>query len=168
MYNVSMYLLRNHLVAVLFGVIVVLLIGAIFFLPADIFAQEDGGIVPCNGPDCNFCSLAQLGQNIINLAIYLAVFLSAILFAWAGWNYLTNFGDTGKVAKAHSVFANVAVGLIIILAAWLIIDTLMKTVLYGRFGPWNEVCGATQASYSNTFGTSDIVDVYQNIIDNQQ
>ncbi|PJE74125.1 MAG: hypothetical protein COV01_02625 [Candidatus Taylorbacteria bacterium CG10_big_fil_rev_8_21_14_0_10_41_48] len=146
------------------------LISFALLIPGGVFGQETG-IVPCNGPDCNFCSLAQLGQNIINLAIFLAVFLSAILFAWAGWNYLTNFGDTGKVSKAHEIFRNVAVGFIIVLAAWLIVDTLMKTLLGGKFGPWNEVCGGSAANASQTGGLildGSFRDVYDRALDNQQ
>jgi hypothetical protein len=151
-------------------VIAALFISIALVLPGGVFAQDTGGLVPCSGDDCDFCSLAQLGQRIINLAIFLAVFLSAILFAWAGWNYLTNFGDTGKVAKAHEVFRNVAVGFIIILAAWLIIDTLMKTLLGGHFGPWNEVCGGSQSSVgvSGSSNTGFNLDVFEQLIDNQE
>jgi len=99
-------------------------------------------IVPnCSGADCNFCDLTTLVQNIINTSIFLAVLLAAGLFAWAGYLYLSNtVGDTGKVQKAHSMFQNVFIGLVIVLAAWLVVDTLMKTLTGGAFGPWNEVC----------------------------
>jgi len=140
MYNTSMFLRQHTPILIAVG-IAVFFIATAFIAPQFAIAQDTGGLVPCNGPECNFCHLAQLGQNIINLTIFLAVFLSAALFAWAGWNYLTNFGDTSKVSKAHGIFVNVAVGFIIVLAAWLIVDTLMKVMLGGSFGPWNEVCG---------------------------
>jgi hypothetical protein len=159
-----MTVLKAHWPIILAVVIASLIVCIALALPGGVFAQE--GIVPCTGDDCNFCSLAQLGQNIINLAIFLAVFLSAILFAWAGWNYLTNMGDTGKIAKAHSVFVNVAVGFIIILAAWLIVDTLMKTLLGGQFGPWNEVCGGGSV-FGRSLGGSNVIDIYQNIDDQE-
>ena len=148
--------------------IAISLIGIALMAPGGVFWQEQG-IVPCNGPDCNFCHLAQLGQNIINLAVTLSVFVAAVLFAYAGWNYLTNFGDTGKVSKAHGIFKNVAVGFIIIMAAWLIVDTLMKVFLGGGFGPWNEVCGGSAAALSQTGGLiqSGAFDVYQ-FIDAQE
>lgn len=95
-------------------------------------------IVPCNGTDCTVCHLATLAQNIINTAIFITVFLSAVLFAWAGWEMLTSQGNSEKYGHAKGIFGNVVIGLVIILAAWLVIDTLM----YGITGShlWNKIC----------------------------
>ncbi len=110
------------------------------------------GVIPTIVPDncrgdsnrggCqSICDIAQLAQNILNAAIYLAVFLSAVLFAWAGFLYLTNVASSGQHSKAVDVFKNVAIGLVIILAGWLIIDTVMGTLVNkGHFGPWNKIC----------------------------
>ena len=101
-------------------------------------------VVPesCNGPGgCqSICDIAQIAQNVLNDAIYIAVFLSAVLFAWAGLKYLTNVANPGEVTRAKEIFFNVAVGLVIILAGWLVVDTLMKTLMGGGFGPWNKIC----------------------------
>ena len=99
-------------------------------------------LITCDGPDCDLCDLAQLGQNILNAAIYLAVFMSAVLFAYAGFEALTSGGNAAKYNKARSVFTNVAIGLIIILVAWLVVDVTMKTFVpqSGTWGPWNKVC----------------------------
>lgn len=101
-------------------------------------------IVPdeCNrdGGCPSICSLAQLAQNILNAAIYLAVALSAVLFAWAGFLYLTNVGNPGGVSRAKEVFANVFIGLIIIVASWLVIDIVMRAFLGASLLPWNSIC----------------------------
>ena len=99
-------------------------------------------IVPCNGVDCDVCDIATLAQNTLNAGIYIAVFLSAILFAWAGWKYVSAGGDSGKVRSAREIFTNVLIGLIIILAGWLVVDTIMKTFVSesATLGPWNEIC----------------------------
>lgn len=112
--------------------------------PLFAFAQGAGlpkQIVPCDGVKCTVCDLATLAQNIINTGIFVFVFLSALLFAYAGFLYLTN-SAIDKVSEAKSIFKNVVLGLIILLAAWLIVDTLMKSVLGGSFGPWNDICRA--------------------------
>lgn len=99
-------------------------------------------IVPCDGINCNVCHIATLAQRILNTAVYLAVILAAILFAWAGWVFLTAAGSTEKLGKAKSVFGNVFVGLIIILIGWIVVDTIMRT-LVGSGGiapPWNRIC----------------------------
>jgi hypothetical protein len=104
-------------------------------------------IVPCSGavardglPACTICHIAELAQNLLNSAIFLAVFMSAILFAYAGWLYLTNEALQGQ-SEARGLFKDVVMGLIVILGAWLVIDTLMKTVSGGQYFPWNSVCG---------------------------
>ncbi len=109
-------------------------------LPTLVFAQSGipKQIVPCNGTDCTCSHIVTLIQNIINTGIVLVVILSALLFAYAGFLYLTNEA-VGMQQQAKSIFKNVALGLVIMLSAWLIVDTLMKTVLGGSFGPWNAV-----------------------------
>jgi multisubunit Na+/H+ antiporter MnhF subunit len=98
-------------------------------------------IVPCDGLNCNMCHIATLAQNVLNTGIFVAVFLSAILFAWAGWKYVTA-GGGGEVSTAKGIFFNVLIGLVIILAAWLIVDTIMRTLVNenASIGPWNKIC----------------------------
>ena len=117
-------------------------------LPAMVLAQANllpGQIVPqeCNeglGGCKDVCTLAKVADNVLKTGIYIAVFLSAVLFAWAGFKYLTNVANSGEVSKAKEIFMNVAIGLIIILAGWLVIDTLMRTLMGSDFGPWNKIC----------------------------
>lgn len=102
-------------------------------------------IVPCDGTklsgtECTVCSLATLAQNVLNTGIFIAVFFSAIMFAWAGWELLTSQGNEEKYSKAKTIFLNVFIGLIIILAAWLVVDTLMRALLGAKFGPWSAIC----------------------------
>ena len=114
------------------------------------FALQAAGmpaqIVPCAGakaagnlPACNICHLANLAQNLINTGIFVAVFLSAILFAYAGWLYVSNEA-IGKVQDAKNLFLDVVLGLVLVLGAWMLVDTLMHALLGGGFGPWNSVC----------------------------
>jgi len=108
-------------------------------------AGAPGPIVTCGNegqPACTICDIATLAQNILNGGIYIAVFLSATLFAWAGWKYVTAAGGS-DVSSARSIFTNVAIGLILILAAWLIINTIMVTLVKGSpslLMPWNTIC----------------------------
>ncbi|TSC86502.1 MAG: hypothetical protein G01um10148_488 [Parcubacteria group bacterium Gr01-1014_8] len=108
-------------------------------LPLVSNAALPDSIVPCKGLDCTVCSLATLAQNLLNAGIFMAIFISALLFAYAGWLYLTNEA-IGQQQKAKGMFLNVVVGLVLILGAWLIVDTLMKVMLGGSYMPWNSVC----------------------------
>ena len=122
-----------------------LFVTVFFVAPSLVLAASlPGQIVPqsCNGTGgCqSICDIATVAQNVLNTGIYIAVFLSAVLFAWAGLKYLTNAANPGEVSRAKEIFFNVAVGLVIILAGWLVVDTLMKTLMGGTFGPWNKIC----------------------------
>lgn len=89
---------------------------------------------------CTVCDLAKLAQNILDAAIYLAVVLSAVLFAWAGFLYLTNVANTGQHERAIETFRNVVIGLVIIVAGWLVVDIVMRTFVGASLLPWNAIC----------------------------
>ncbi len=127
---------------------IVALFAIIFFIAPSLALAANslpGQIVPseCNevGGCKSICDLATVAQNVLNTGIYVAVFLSAVLFAWAGWLYLTSVAG-GEISRAREIFVNVAIGLVIILAGWLVVDTLMRTLVGngGSFGPWNKIC----------------------------
>jgi hypothetical protein len=115
------------------------------FLPLVVFAQAalDKRIVPCDGVDCTLCHLATLAQNIINTGIFVAVFMSAMIFAFAGWKYLASGANVTEMGDAKSIILNTVIGLIIILGAWLFVDTIMRTLIGnpgGQYLPWNSIC----------------------------
>ncbi|RJQ34699.1 hypothetical protein C4568_02125 [Candidatus Parcubacteria bacterium] len=129
-------------------VVTLIVVGA--FSPLMVQAQSfPGAIVPpaCAGPDaatkCNLCQLTQLARNLLNFAIFLAIVISAVLFAWAGMRYMTAQGDPGTIKVARQTLLNVFLGLLLILCAWLVINTLMgfmvKTDFKGLL-PWNSLC----------------------------
>ena len=107
------------------------------------------GIVPCGDAEdvnsqCGFCDLVTLAQQSISFAVYFTVFVATLLFMFAGFKYITAGGDSGKISEATAVFGKVVVGLVIVLVAWLVVDTVLKTFftsspLNHRFGPWNEI-----------------------------
>ncbi|HVM73752.1 MAG TPA: hypothetical protein VMU13_02665 [Candidatus Paceibacterota bacterium] len=118
-----------------------------FVAPNMVAAAGLTAIVPsdCNGAGgCqSICDLALLAQNVLNDGIYVAVFLSAILFAWAGFKHMTAGGDMHAINEANKVFSAVFIGLIIILSAWLIVSTLMSVIAGGGATPtlpWNQIC----------------------------
>lgn len=100
----------------------------LFFLTP--FFLNAKGLVPCDGTNCDLSALIELGQNVINFLVLVSIALSAIAFAWAGFLYMTSAGDQGKVKQAHTIFKKVAIGLIIVLGAYLIVNL----IVYGLTG----------------------------------
>lgn len=109
----------------------------LFVVPFLVFAD---GIVPCDGPECTICDIAELGQNIINYMVMIAASVAALLFAYAGILYITAGGDSGKISSAHQIFFNVFVGFMLILAAWLIVNLIMMGLLKEDYQDWNVIC----------------------------
>ncbi len=122
-----------------------LLLGAssIFFLPNTSFAA----LVPCNGVECQTCHFIQLGSNIITWLITIMATICAIVVAIAGFKMVTAGGDAGAISEARGMITNVVVGFVILLSAWLVIDTVMKMFVKDNvegYGPWNQIQCVTQ------------------------
>ncbi len=135
-------------------------IGLLLVVPALSFAQ----IVPCDGAIgiggdanrvCQGCHLVQLGQNIITFLIEIIAFGGAVVFAIGGLRMVMSRGNTGEVEAAKSMMTNVVIGLVILLAGWLVIDTVLKVFVKGNedvggvaqiqgYGPWNQIECVTQ------------------------
>ena len=81
-------------------------------------------------------------NNIISLLITLAiVFVAPIMIAYAGFLYVVNPLDPNGMSKARSILRNTIVGIVIALAAWMIVDAIMA-VLYSPSaagGTWSSL-----------------------------
>jgi len=111
------------------GFLLSLAVILILVIPAVTLAQTDGnGIVPCDGPECQACHFVQLGQNLLVWFIKIMASVIAVVVAIAGLKMVTAGGDVGKVSEAKGMMTNALIGFVILLSAWLIIDTVMKLV----------------------------------------
>ncbi len=96
----------------------------------------------CYTGECTVCDSQIMMMSILNFLITFAVIVAALLFVNAGVLYVMSPSNPGNVSRAHKIFTNTLIGLIIILVAYLLIDTVMKS-LYANpkateWGPWNE------------------------------
>src|SRR3989344_5440047 len=98
------------------------------------------GLVPCTGLNCQACSVVSLIQNVIRFVMTASIPIAAILFAYAGILYFTSGGSTGQIEKAHSIFGKVALGFILTISGWLIVETILRAVLAPTyFQNWNTI-----------------------------
>jgi hypothetical protein len=126
-----------------------LLIGAVvYFLPETASAQGILGGV-CSGTECSACDIAVIANSFISWLIGAVMVLFAVLMVIAGFGLVTSGGNPDALSTAKSKFTNAIIGLIIVLSAWLIVDTLMKA-LVGESGQvsgnlaWSEIQCMTQ------------------------
>jgi hypothetical protein len=69
-------------------------------------------------------------NNIISFLITIAiVFVAPVMIAYAGFLYVWNPMNPSGIAKAKSMLTNIVVGIVVALAAWMIVDAVMA-VLY--------------------------------------
>jgi len=95
----------------------------------------------CTGTDCSACNVASLANGVIQWIIGFLFVLFAGLMAWAGFGLVTSNGNQQALDQAKEYFVNAVVGLIIILSAWLIVDTIMRALVGNSANP-----GSVQAS----------------------
>lgn len=106
---------------------------------------DAAGFLTCDGVDCSFCNVVDMGNLIIKWLIGVLFVIAALLLAVAGIKLVISAGNPGAHRDAKKMFTNVLIGFIIVLAAWLIVDTLMRGLLNGEngtivgWGPWQEV-----------------------------
>jgi|GEM_PF-2981066 len=104
-----------------------------------------GGLVPCTGDnECRICHLLVLTKNIIDFFVLICTIIAAILFVNAGVLYVFAPSKPGNIARAHKIFTNTLIGLVIVVATWLLLDTGIKAFYDGSkgaaaWGPWNEL-----------------------------
>lgn len=107
-----------------------LLIAPMILFAAVQGGQEPSSLLPdCEGADCDFNDLMQLANNIMKFIIMIAIPLTAIIFSYAGFLYITAAGNEHQIAQAHDIFVKVAIGFFFILAAWLIVYLITSTLL---------------------------------------
>ncbi len=127
-----------------------MMLGIIVFLPSA-FVQAD--IVPCQGPDCQACNLVELGQNLLTWFIGIMASFIALMFAIGGLKMVMSGGNTESVSKARSIMSSSIIGFFILLAAWLIVDTVMKLFVdEAQVGVWNSIECAVQPTMTGTPG----------------
>ncbi len=78
---------------------------------------------------CTTCDALVLGKNISDFILfYLVPAISALFFIYAGFLILLGGGITTQVAKGRAVFETTVKGLLIIFLAWMIVNTVLRTV----------------------------------------
>lgn len=83
---------------------------------------------PGQSQECGWYDLLQLIKNVMAFLLYLSAFLATMSFVYAGFLYLTAFGEMGKVEQAHGIFTKVALGLVFVFLAWLIVATILSAL----------------------------------------
>lgn len=133
---------------------IVIPVGVLLFLilPVSVSEAQFGGFVTCDGAECSACNLVEMANKIILWLFGFVFLLFAVQMTIAGFGLVVSGGNTSALASAKSKFQNAIIGVIIMMSAWLLIDTIMKGLLpngqISGWGPWSEVQCQVQVSPS--------------------
>lgn len=104
-------------------------------MPLISFGQSSD-LIPCKD-DCQFDDLLKLINNLVGfIFLYLALPISAIMFAYAGVVMVTSGGSTESWSKAKGIFMNTALGLIFAATSWLIVRMILVAAGYKADWQW--------------------------------
>ncbi len=103
------------------------------------------GLVPCGGFSdsamCTACDFVVMAQNIMKWFVAISASIVALVFALGGMKMVMSAGNTGAVSEAKEMMTNSVIGFLILLGAWLIVNTVLMTVMSDGKGieVWGEI-----------------------------
>ncbi len=101
-----------------------------------------GPVIPGAWNRCpvSWSGVLTVTNNIIDLLITLAIVLVAPLaIAYAGFLLVVNPVNPSAKEKAKKLLWSTVIGIVVALAAWLIVDALMSVLYNGTFGQWSSL-----------------------------
>ncbi len=107
---------------------------AISYLLLAIYPVQAAGLVPCSGLNCTVCDLFALLGNITNFILKdVMPPLAGLFFLVGGIMMVAAGGSEERFKKGKTILVNTLIGVVIVLAAWIVINTLI-TALGQSFG----------------------------------
>ncbi len=129
------------------------------FLLIPFLAQADSSwwpLVQCGGPTqdpCALCDLLELAQRVLHFAMQMAFLIVVGFIVYGGFRWIFSLGKEENIREGQKVITNAIIGLIIILSAWLIVNTVFWFItqvgVSGDYytGTWYNIeCGEIDSS----------------------
>ncbi len=101
-------------------------------LPVLAYAQGTGVVYECTSGrpgECNYTELIAAVVRVINWLIIFTLQFSVVVIVYAGFNYMISGDNPGKRAEANKMLTKVVWGIFFVLAAWLIVNLIARTLL---------------------------------------
>lgn len=89
------------------------------------------GLVPCGGPnevECTSCHLLVLAQNVLQFALKIAFLIVIGYIVYGGFRWIFSLGKEENLEAGQKIILNAIIGLIIILTAWIIVNTVFWAI----------------------------------------
>lgn len=86
-------------------------------------------ILGCSTNDTLAQCIGKAATTILQYLIFFAIILAAVFLVWAGIEYIFKGGGGKEGEGAKGKIINAVIGLVIALAAWMIVFAIKKTIL---------------------------------------
>ena len=133
-----------------------IVLGAVFLLGNLVWAHTEGifwkpgePLVPCGGPSqsaCTQCELLHLTRHLVDFILVAAApILATFFFIVAGVCIMLGGANPGMLATGKRMFKDTFIGILIVMMAWLITNTLIQSLVdvskqkVGYKGSWWQV-----------------------------
>lgn len=96
---------------------------------------------------CNICAFMRLVKKIIDWLTGIAFLLATVFIIFGGFVIMTAGGSPEKVKKGREIITAAVIGILLTLAAWLIVGTVLQIITGAPPGqapagfpwPWNQI-----------------------------
>jgi hypothetical protein len=92
---------------------------------------QPSGLVPCGGPnqnECTLCDLLVLVQRVLKFALEIAFLIIIGFVVYGGFRWIFSLGKEENLKAGQQIITNAIIGLIIILTAWIIVNTIFWAI----------------------------------------
>jgi hypothetical protein len=88
---------------------------------------------------CTFCDALIVAKNIIKFLSETAFAIAVVMIVYGAIVLMTAGGSEERVTKGKGIITNAVIGLVIALAAWLIINELLQILSGNPTYPWSDI-----------------------------
>jgi hypothetical protein len=127
---------------------------ALFVMPAAATAAEP--LIPCGGANqhpCQSCDVVTLANNVVGWLVGALGAIAVLIIVYAGIKMVTSNGNHHALEEAKGMMMNMIIGYLIVLAAWLVLDYVLKALLID--GNWNTIQCVEQPKISQVVAWSN-------------
>lgn len=122
------------------------LIAGYLLLAAPLFAAEYKGFVQCDptkklteSGSCDLCALLKSIEKIIDTLTTIAFPITIGFVVYGAVVIMIAGGSAEKVTKGRQIITSAVIGLVIVLASWLLINEIMQLILKQGLQPFKTI-----------------------------
>lgn len=106
----------------------------------NLFTRCTGELFPgTNEARCTLQDLTSLGYNILHFAFYIATVGATAYIVYGAFVIIVSRDSSGELTRGKKIIQDAVIGIVVIAAAWLIVNSLFWLV--GIQCPWYKLTG---------------------------